>query len=205
MLYRGLTTGTFLFLAGCAGQSVPEPKISHLDADQMISHSSSMSGTIIVTPGDRRYICSQPAPDSGFTQGDSGGFSLAILASQSDAVSESENMAEVELAGRSPGILLARELLYRLCEFGHNNALSKDEAKALYKRNLDIIEKISSIEAGNTTIKIDDALTTNDEVGTQGASGNAATDKQPASSKTQSSDNSSTDEQCEEDPDSEGC
>jgi hypothetical protein len=163
-----------LVLAGCSSLYEPAPKVTDLGVDQIISHTASLSGTIIVTPKDQRYFCAQPAPDAGFTQGESGGVTVAILASQSESATESEQSADVEMMGRTPGILLARELLYRLCEFGHNNALDKREATALYKLNLSIIEKISGIEAGNTNITIGETLTNTDSITNVGESGSAA-------------------------------
>lgn len=70
--------------------------------------------------------------------------------------------------------MLARELLYRLCEFGHNYALDKTEASALYEKNLELISKISGIEAGNTKVTIGDSVKTTETLSNVGEGASAA-------------------------------
>lgn len=167
--------GLAVMLAGCTDIYEPAPKVTELGKDQLISHTASLSGTLVLTPTDRRYICAQPAPDAGFSQGESGNLSVAILSSQSESGGESEQTADIEMEGRTPGVLLTRELLYRMCEFGHNYSLDKKEAMTLYQRNLKIIEKIAAIEAGNTEIKIGETLTTTESLSNVGEGAKSAT------------------------------
>ena len=112
--------------------------------------------------------------DAAFSQGESGNLSINIFASQSGGGSEGEESTENEMAGRTPALLLARELLYRLCEFGHNYDLDKTEATALYEKNLDLISKISGIEAGNTKVTITDGVTTKETLSNVGEGAGAA-------------------------------
>ncbi len=75
-----------------------------------------------------------------------------------DSESDEENSDEVEMQGRTPALLLSRELLYRFCEFSRNHKVSKEEALDLYRHNLKIIEGIAHSEAEHTTITIGESL-----------------------------------------------
>ena len=163
-----------VFLSGCTSAYEPTPKTTALDAEKLISNTASVSGTLIVHPKDRKFICTQPPPDAAFSQGESSNLSVNIFASQSEGGSEEEETTENEMAGRTPALLLARELLYRLCEFGHNYALDKTEASALYEKNLELISKISGIEAGNTKVTIGDSVTTTETLSNVGEGAGAA-------------------------------
>jgi hypothetical protein len=163
-----------VFLSACTSAYEPTPKTTALDAEKLISNTASVSGTLIVHPKDRKFICTQPPPDAAFSQGESGNLSVNIFASQSEGSSEEEETTEIEMAGRTPAVLLARELLYRLCEFGHNYTLDKTEASALYEKNLELISKISGIEAGNTKVTIGDKVTTTETLSNAGEGAGAA-------------------------------
>ncbi len=157
-----MALASLVFLNACTSAYEPTPKTTALDSEKMISNTASVRGTLIVHPKDQKFICTQPPPDAAFSQGESGNLSVNIFASQSEGGSESEETTENEMAGRTPAVLLARELLYRLCEFGHNYPLDKTEASALYEKNLELISKISGIEAGNTKVTIGDTVKTNE-------------------------------------------
>jgi hypothetical protein len=185
-----LALAALVFLSACSSTYEPTPKMTALDAEKMISNTASVSGTLIVHPKERKFICTQPPPDAAFSQGESGSLSVSIFASQSEGSSEGEESTENEMAGRTPAVLLARELLYRLCEFGHNFALDKTAATALYEKNLELISKISGIEAGNTKVTIGDSLKTTESLsnigmgtGVAGIVNASSAPKNPASSK----------------------
>ena len=168
-----------VFLSACSSAYEPTPKISALDAEKMISHTASLSGVLIVNPKKRRFICAQPSPDSAFSQGESGNVALNIFSYQSDGSSEAEESTEIEMTGRTPAVLLTRELFYRLCEFGHNFDLDKTEAIALYEKNLALITKIFTIEAGNTKVNIGDTLKTEETLSNDNEGARAAGMEKP--------------------------
>jgi hypothetical protein len=84
--------------------------------------------------------------------------SLVSLGGGSEGAGESSASGETEMQGRTLSVLLARELLFRNCEFSRNNGLNSEQATALYNANLDIIKSVSTIEAQNTTISISETL-----------------------------------------------
>jgi len=69
-------------------------------------------------------------------------------------------IAEAEMAGRTPTVLMARELFFRTCEFSVNYQLSKEEAFNLFKETLTTVNSLAIIQANNTTITVGDTVTT---------------------------------------------
>jgi len=64
------------------------------------------------------------------------------------------------MAGRTPAVLMTRELFYRACEFSLNFGLTKQEALDLYNKTLDAVTQVWATEAGNTTVTVGDTVQT---------------------------------------------
>jgi len=62
------------------------------------------------------------------------------------------------MAGRTPTVILARELMFRTCEFSQNFKLDKKEALAFYEKTMAAIEKACAIKASNTTVTVGDTV-----------------------------------------------
>ena len=65
-----------------------------------------------------------------------------------------EKSGEREMVGRTPAVLMARELFFRLCEFSRNHDLTKNDAMALYRKTLDAVKEVWQTEARKTTVNI---------------------------------------------------
>lgn len=72
-----------------------------------------------------------------------------------DTLDESQREIPVPLAGRSPEILLTREMLYRACELSLNIDADSQTAQEIYDRFLTAIVKISAaqLSAGTSAAK----------------------------------------------------
>ena len=162
-----LCLGLALILSGCSKLYEPKPTVSPIVDNQIITNTASLSNTFVMDRSAPYIICSQPSPDAGFSQQSEGDISVSLFSfgNGSESGGEEEGSSEIEMAGRTPSVLLARELLYRFCEFYRNNSLQKDDAIALYRTNLDIIKTVSSIEATNTKVRESFSLTTEEEIG----------------------------------------
>ncbi len=55
-------------------------------------------------------------------------------------------------------MILARELMFRTCEFSQNFKLDKKEALAFYEKTMAAIEKACAIKASNTTVTVGDTV-----------------------------------------------
>ena len=161
---RLFAVASIFALAGCTEFYEPTPKVTKVQDTWIISGTAALSDTFVRTAGSKTYSCTEPPPDSAFNQGDSADLNISVVAiggggdSSSDGVSESSE--ETELTGRTPGLLISRELFFRACEFSHNFNLTKAEALALYNKTLDIVDKNWATEAAQTTVTIGDTITT---------------------------------------------
>lgn len=73
----------------------------------------------------------------------------ANLGGGTDSASEGSASGAEILGGRSPAVLITREILYRTCELTLNADLNKTEATALFETALDHIATIAASEASD--------------------------------------------------------
>ena len=168
-------------LVACTDAYEPTPKTIAIADGWIISGTASLSHTLIRNRNAPAVVCAEPPPDAAFDQGSAADLNISLISlggrGQNDSGGESESAQEVEMAGRTPAVLLSRELFYRACEFSQNYGLDKAEAIKLYNRTLDIVEKNWGVEADKTTVTIGDTITT-----TQGATVQAKTTQSETSS-----------------------
>ena len=148
-------------IASCADIYEPKPRTSDLREKTVLSSTASLSHMVVRGPKTDLITCTQPSPDAAFDQGEAADVALTLISlGGDDQGGEEESSSEVEMAGRTPAVLMARELFYRACEFSENYKLSKDEALTLFTKTLDSVTQVWATEAGNTTVTIGDTVTT---------------------------------------------
>ena len=101
--------------------------------------------------------------DALYETSESANFSLSLVSvanTQGDSVGETDNAGEEEMMGRTPAVLLARELFYRACEFTNNAQLDQKESVKIFNSVLNVIGQGWEIETKNTTVHIGDSLST---------------------------------------------
>lgn len=151
-----------LLFTGCSSYT-PRPFIqSDGNGEIYTSDTSAVSTTHIRKKDGRRIICMAPPPDASFSQTDSSSLDISLFKSEAnsaeDATSIADSTNESELAGRTPTVLLAREIFYRTCEISDNFDLEKKEAIALFKESLNVISKNWAGESENTKITIGETM-----------------------------------------------
>jgi len=151
-------------LAGCSSLYEPKPHITLLKDDAVLSNSAALSNTFILDRKTPFVTCSQGQPDAGFNQAEEGDLSISLISfgGGSDSGAAAETSSESELIGRTPTVLITRELFFRLCEFSRNYGLDKKEAKELYQTTLETVKSVWSTEAGNTSVKLGKTLSISD-------------------------------------------
>lgn len=151
-----------LLLGACADVYEPVPKINSVTPDTIVSSTASLSYIFVRDAASQYVTCTTPQPDAAFDQGETADVTISLIsiAGESDAGAEGEDTQEVEMAGRTPAVIMARELFFRACEFSQNYKLTKDEALGLYKSTLDVVGRVWEKEAGQTTITIGDTVQT---------------------------------------------
>ena len=124
-------------------------------------------------------ICRTPAPDALTGESDSTALSFA-----GQSVGADQSFSVDGLGGRSPEVLIARELMYRLCELSVNVRLSKEEALKIYG---DTIGKITDmVKSASAETGTDDSgysgTVTMETIPSSTSSSSAATDDTVTSS-----------------------
>ena len=149
-------------LSACSSQFEPFFDSAGLPDSGVMSGGASLTNLIVQDPKRLKRICMGRGTDAVIQQSDSANFDLSLISvgkkTDSEKSAIQDNAGEQEMAGRTPAVLLAREIFYRGCEFSNNFNLNKDEALGVFKASLDAIEKIWLIEAQNTKTTVGDSL-----------------------------------------------
>jgi hypothetical protein len=183
---RNFFTGGLLALslAGCTDLYEPKPVSTALPGGTILSSPASMSQTFYTNGSEQPFFCTEPPPDAAFGQSSSSDISLSLVSvGGSDSGDEAESSAEVEMVGRTPAVLLAREMFFRTCELSRNFDLSKDEALNLFRETLAVVGEGWKVEGANTTVKVSeteniavsDAVSEHESTRTSSSSGGSHT------------------------------
>ncbi|MEM0988603.1 MAG: hypothetical protein AAGK00_06955 [Pseudomonadota bacterium] len=160
----GLRTSHLIVAAAIAvsGCNDFQPHLSQTpsEGDFVIAASAALRPGIVHQLGDRDWVCMPPPPDAGFREAETAALEINIftVSTGDDAASAAAESGEEEFLGRTPALLLARELFFQQCLAAFNLKLNKAEAIAFYKQNLDVIQQIFATEASQTTITVTQAL-----------------------------------------------
>jgi hypothetical protein len=152
-----------LFLVGCSTAFSPKGKMTGFTQEGVLFASPSLDKTLVRDPKNHKKICMGRGADALFETSESANFSLSLVSvanTKGDSVGETDNAGEEEMMGRTPAVLLARELFYRACEFTNNEQLDKKESIKIFNSVLNVIGQGWEIETKNTTIHIGDSLST---------------------------------------------
>lgn len=146
-------------LTACTAGYRPAVTQTTLTDNTIVSRTAGLAHTYVLDRESRFVTCSEPTPDTGFDQGEDGNLNVSIVhLGGSDDIGNAETSQETELAGRTPSVLMARELFFRLCEFNRNYNMSSDQAKAMYLQTLDVVKSGWLLEAQNTKVNIGDSV-----------------------------------------------
>ena len=148
---------------GCAESIGPFIDSRDFPDGGTISEGPSISTLIVQHPDKIRKVCLGRGADAAFEREDGGNISISIVSVGKNDAEKSgiqDNAGDEEMAGRTPAVLLARELFYRACEFSTNYQLTKQEAIDLYTSTLQVVQKGWENEAQKTTITIGDKVAT---------------------------------------------
>jgi len=158
--------GLVLFLPACTSSFEPKVESVGLEGEAVISSLPSLSHTMVMKAGSTLHSCLGRGSDATFSQSDTGDVSISLVSTGSssgaDNAGNSENSGETEMAGRTPAVLMAREMFYRTCEFSNNYQLPKDEALKLYLQTMSAVSAGWKAEVGKTTITIGETISVSD-------------------------------------------
>lgn len=150
-----------ILLSGCASE--PQLAPSHLEINRnsvvdITGSTAGLSQTYFVKKESGYWVCNQPMPDAAFDQSKDKSFNFSVIGRNSEGGNDAAGSVNAEMVGRTPGVLMAREMFYRACEFTSNSDLSKDQAMEVYLKTLDAVSQGWAIEAGNTSVTVGDSI-----------------------------------------------
>jgi len=152
-----------LMVAGCGYFDFqPELKSEALNESGVLYGTGSLGTTIYQDPKALKKFCMGRGVDAAFEQSESGDIDISLVSvanTDTDSVGESENSGEEEMSGRTPAVLITRELFYRACELIINAKLDKKEAIQVFNNVLKVVGKGWEKESSNTKITVGDKLT----------------------------------------------
>ena len=157
MLSAYVRQGTFglmlaTLLSGCgtvdvlssADKKIKDHHLYERQGIDILVESSSLKATLIKDKDSFERICRSPNPD--FASGQSSGVSVGLA--QGPTIGTSSGAMTDSLGGRSPAVLITRELMYRACELTLNLQANPDLSKEIYWRFLGTIELAIKSQTG---------------------------------------------------------
>lgn len=127
-------------LAACAHVN-PTSVVNDVSGLKIYSDNGEKGFVFISDESNTQKFCMSPTPDAVAERG--AGLTLRVPELRAiDGLQEASSIGAVSLGGRSTDVLLAREFLYRACEFSLNNQLTKQEAQTFYQLNLDLLKVV---------------------------------------------------------------
>lgn len=143
-----------ILVTACTANPVPTAELSTLKQDHIATFPASNSFAYVFRGDSDYFVCSQTNVDAGFDASEAGDLEIALVATGDDSGGVAESSQEIEFAGRTPAVLLSREIFFRTCEFSRNYGLDKDEATTLFKESLQGVIAAWEIEAKNSQVSI---------------------------------------------------
>ena len=150
-----------ILLSGCASDKQLAPSHLEINRNSLVEVTGSTAGlsqTYFVRKDSGYWVCNQPMPDAAFDQTKDKSFNFSVIGRNSEGGNDASGSVNAEMEGRTPGVLIAREMFYRACEFTSNSDLSKDQAMEVYLKTLDAVSQGWAIEAGNTSVTVGDSI-----------------------------------------------
>lgn len=93
-------------------------------------------------------FCMSPAPDFSRTAGSQVMSALPTMGGGSIGLGSNTSKGALDLGGRDPAVLIARELLYRACELASNTQADPATERAIYDKFLAAIIEIAKTRTG---------------------------------------------------------
>jgi len=104
--------------------------------------------------GDKH--CRAPGPDFTVQASDGGSVGGSFMPGTKDSLGLSSGESALSLGGRSPEVLLARELFYRACELSLNTNANSQQATDIYYHFLDAVVQLSKHQSKIETVSATD-------------------------------------------------
>lgn len=171
-----LILSSLFAVTGCA-LSPPKPGITaSLSGMTIYSTTSEMQSSFLKFRNSGEHFCDSRMSDVADTASASIGLGASVVG-KSESVNEGASRGAVSLGGRSPAVLITREVMYRTCEMVMNLNLDKKEALALYIQTLNLVKSVAQSDtAVGAASMVGSAPVENTNISVPAASSSATTD-----------------------------
>lgn len=147
----GLSCCISLSLVGCGGlPSSSDGRMENLidrEAVDIVAADAGRQLTFLKDKTTERF-CMAPAPDFSRTAGSQVMGGLPTIGGGSIGLGSNTTKGSLDLGGRDPAVLIARELLYRACELATNTNADPATEREIYNRFLAAIIEIAKSRTG---------------------------------------------------------
>jgi hypothetical protein len=166
---RGLAgvAACLLFAGGCAltsQETGSKDMLFDRDGVDIVTTSSSRQMVMIKDSDSVERFCRGPEPDSSLMT--SGGVSLSLpVGMGARSIGGQAQQDSLALGGRSPAVLITREILYRACELAMNINADAEKTLAIYREFLQIARQIAETQtqAGSQAVSSKPAPSADDK------------------------------------------
>ena len=158
---KSMLMGAVILLTGCSSIYEPQLKSTSLGKEVVLSSTGSIGTTIVQDPNNLKKVCLGRGVEAAFEQSDTGSISVSLLSigkSDAEGASNAEKAGEEEMTGRTPAVLITRELFYRACELSINSNLDKKEALEVFYKVLNVVDNGWKQESANTRVTFGDTV-----------------------------------------------
>ena len=141
---------SLIAVAGCAHSPLGGPSRDALfdrAGVSILTSSLSRQHTYMKMRGATERFCRGPGMDAVNTASEQSGVQIP-LQGISAGLSEGRTAGALDLGGRNPAVLIARELMYRACELASNTNADPVTERQIYTQFLQAITAISKAQTG---------------------------------------------------------
>ncbi|MEK9964642.1 MAG: hypothetical protein VW776_10080 [Betaproteobacteria bacterium] len=158
---KSMLIGVVILMTGCSSIYEPQLKSTSLGKEVVLSGTGSIGTTIVQDPNNLKKVCLGRGVEAAFEQSDTGSISVSLVSigkSDAEGASNAEKAGEEEMTGRTPAVLITRELFYRACELSINSNLDKKEALEVFYKVLNVVDNGWKQESANTRVTFGDTV-----------------------------------------------
>jgi hypothetical protein len=148
-----LILSTLFAVNGCS-VAPPKPGITaSVDGMKIYSSTSDMQSAFLKDNNSQEHFCDSRISDVADTESNSMGLGFSVVG-KSESINEGASRGAISLGGRSPAVLITREVMYRTCEMVMNLDLDKKEALDIYIYTLDLVRSVAQSDTAKGTASI---------------------------------------------------
>ena len=131
-----------LGLASCAtlNDHTQDQKVTRVGNETVITWPADQKHVYLKEKDSARQLCTSTGPD--FAIASSAGGSVGVGGSTGDSLGANAGQADLSLGGRSPSVLIVRDLLYRSCELTMNISASAEKAEEIFFKTLEVVKVV---------------------------------------------------------------